>query len=137
MPSWPCVVVLSLLNTLVFGKAKSLSHRCALIVDRSIHDAILSRLSNDDDMERNLSTFASEMASSAMILGLATEDTLVLVDELGRGTSPTEGLGISHAIAERLVEIKVWGTLILEVAWAKRLPNACSVSFYSLRMGAM
>jgi broad-specificity NMP kinase len=34
-----------------------------------IHDALLTRLSNDDDMEKNLSTFASEMASSAMILG--------------------------------------------------------------------
>lgn len=34
-----------------------------------IHDAILTRLSNDDDLERNLSTFASEMVSSAMILG--------------------------------------------------------------------
>ena len=37
-----------------------------------IHDALLTRLSNDDDMEKNLSTFASEMASSAMILGLST-----------------------------------------------------------------
>ena len=35
----------------------------------SIHDALLSRLSNDDDMEKNLSTFANEMTSSAMILG--------------------------------------------------------------------
>lgn len=36
---------------------------------RSIHDALLTRLSNDDDMEKCLSTFANEMASSAMILG--------------------------------------------------------------------
>jgi len=35
-----------------------------------IHDALLTRLSNNDDLERNLATFASEMASSAMILGL-------------------------------------------------------------------
>ncbi|KAJ4485332.1 muts domain V-domain-containing protein [Lentinula aciculospora] len=71
-----------------------------------IHDALLTRLSNDDDLEKSLSTFASEMATSAMILGLASERSLVLVDELGRGTSPREGIGISHAIAEGLIEQK-------------------------------
>ncbi|KAI0063070.1 hypothetical protein BV25DRAFT_1854649 [Artomyces pyxidatus] len=71
-----------------------------------IHDSLLSRLSNDDDIERNLSTFANEMASSAMILGLASSDTMVLIDELGRGTSPKEGVAISHAIAEVLIALK-------------------------------
>ena len=37
-----------------------------------MHDSLLTRLSNDDDMEKSLSTFANEMASSAMILGLFT-----------------------------------------------------------------
>jgi DNA mismatch repair protein MSH4 len=71
-----------------------------------------------------LSTFANEMATSAMILGmnqnticghmsqrgflgLVTSKSLVLIDELGRGTAPREGVGISHAIAESLVSIKV------------------------------
>ncbi|WVW84076.1 hypothetical protein I302_106105 [Kwoniella bestiolae CBS 10118] len=39
------------------------------------------RLSNDDSLDRNLSTFASEMATSAMILGLATKDSVVIIDE--------------------------------------------------------
>ncbi|KAF8588523.1 hypothetical protein K439DRAFT_1406319 [Ramaria rubella] len=73
-----------------------------------VHDALLTRLSNDDDMERSLSTFANEMASSAMILGLATSRSLILIDELGRGTSPREGVGISHAIAEELIGMKAF-----------------------------
>jgi len=71
-----------------------------------IHEHLLTRLSNDDDMEKNLSTFANEMASCAMILGLASSQSLVLIDELGRATSPKEGVGISHAIAEELIRLK-------------------------------
>ena len=83
-------------------------HKCISIIRRDrIHDSLLARLSNDDDLERNLSTFSNEMASAAMILGLATSDSLVIIDELGRGTSPCEGVGISHAIAESLIGIKV------------------------------
>jgi hypothetical protein len=40
-----------------------------IILHFRIHDALLTRLSNEDDMEKNLSTFASEMATSSMILG--------------------------------------------------------------------
>ncbi|KIO30888.1 hypothetical protein M407DRAFT_221987 [Tulasnella calospora MUT 4182] len=78
-----------------------------------VHDALLSRLSNDDDPERSLSTFSNEMAATAMILrmysgSLATDKSLVIIDELGRGTSPQEGIGISHAIAEELIHRKAF-----------------------------
>ncbi|KAF8327173.1 muts domain V-domain-containing protein [Cantharellus anzutake] len=73
-----------------------------------LHDTLLTRLSNNDDPEKNLSTFSNEMACSAMILGLATRDSLILIDELGRGTSPIEGIGIAHAIAEQLIDLKAF-----------------------------
>ncbi|KAG8741823.1 MutS protein msh4 [Ceratobasidium sp. 414] len=71
-----------------------------------IHDALLTRLSNDDDPERSLSTFAKEMMTSSMILSVATNNSLILIDELGRGTSPIEGVGIAHAIAEEIIKIR-------------------------------
>ncbi|CAE7201529.1 unnamed protein product, partial [Rhizoctonia solani] len=73
-----------------------------------IHDALLTRLSNDDDPERSLSTFAKEMTTSSMILSVATDSSLILIDELGRGTSPIEGVGLAHAIAEEIIKIRAF-----------------------------
>jgi DNA mismatch repair protein MSH4 len=44
-------------------------HGTEFTLKSSLHDSLLSRLSNDDNVEKNLSTFANEMATCAMILG--------------------------------------------------------------------
>ncbi|KAI4753592.1 hypothetical protein E4T51_13301 [Aureobasidium sp. EXF-12344] len=71
---------------------------------------LFARMSIDDSIEANVSTFASEMRETAFILRNMDKNSLVIIDELGRGTSPRDGLAIALAIAEALVESRalVW-----------------------------
>lgn len=64
----------------------------------------------DDSIETNVSTFAAEMREIAFILRTVDRRSMVIVDELGRGTSTRDGLAIALAIAEALVSSKalVW-----------------------------
>ncbi|GAC97371.1 DNA mismatch repair protein [Pseudozyma hubeiensis SY62] len=71
-----------------------------------IPDALLSLLTHEDDATQNLSTFAAEMRTSAFILSVATPQSLVILDEMGRGTSPDEGCAIATAIVEDLISQK-------------------------------
>lgn len=65
---------------------------------------LFARVSTSDDLEANISTFAAEMREMAFILRNIEPRSMVIVDELGRGTSTTDGLAIAIAIAEALVE---------------------------------
>ncbi|GKZ43063.1 mutS protein msh4 [Aspergillus brasiliensis] len=65
---------------------------------------LFARVSTSDDLEANVSTFAAEMREMAFILRNIEPRSMVIVDELGRGTSTTDGLAIAIAIAEALVE---------------------------------
>ncbi len=96
-----------------------------------IVDRLFARIGAGDDLASGASTFLVEMAQTARILNRATPRSLVILDEVGRGTSTFDGLAIAQAVVEHLQAAvgcrTLFATHYLQLAALDRLPGVGNV----------
>ncbi len=92
-------------NALIAILAQSGSYVPAKAAHIGVADRLFSRVGAADDLARGRSTFMVEMVETAAILNLATERSLVILDEIGRGTATYDGLSIAWACVEHLHDV--------------------------------
>jgi len=93
-----CAIIVLLAQMGSFVPAKS--------AEIGLVDRIFTRVGAFDDLTARQSTFMVEMVETANILNNATEKSLVILDEIGRGTSTFDGMALAWAVAERIVQMK-------------------------------
>ncbi len=89
-------------NALIAIMAQAGSFVPAKSAHIGVVDKVFSRVGASDDLARGQSTFMVEMVETATILNQATERSLVILDEIGRGTATFDGLSIAWAVVEYL-----------------------------------
>lgn len=115
-------------NALIAIMAQMGSYVPAASAQIGLVDKIFSRVGSADDLARGQSTFMMEMVETAAILHKATKKSLVILDEIGRGTATFDGLSIAWATLEYLHDISgcrvLFATHYHELTSLKtRLPN--------------
>ena len=105
-------------------------------------DRIFTRVGAHDDLAAGMSTFMVEMTETSAILAHATRDSLVILDEVGRGTSTYDGLSIAQAVVEHLHESPRLGCRTLFAthyheltSLADSLPRVCNQRVEVLEAG--
>lgn len=103
-------------------------------------DRIFTRIGAGDDLAARRSTFMVEMSETAGILRHSGPQSLVLIDEIGRGTSTFDGLALAFATAEHLATVNraltLFATHYLELtALADALPNVTNVRLEATEVG--
>lgn len=103
-------------------------------------DRIFTRIGAADDLASGRSTFMVEMTEAAAILHRATDQSLVLMDEIGRGTSTFDGLALAYAIAQHLLETNrswtLFATHYLELAsLPAKYPQCVNVHLSAIEQG--
>jgi DNA mismatch repair protein MutS len=92
-------------NALIVVLAQMGSYVPARAAHIGIVDRLFSRVGASDDLARGRSTFMVEMVEAAAILNQATDKSLVILDEIGRGTATFDGLSIAWAALEHLHDV--------------------------------
>jgi DNA mismatch repair protein MutS len=120
-------------NALLAVLAQAGSFTPARSLRLGVVDRLFSRVGAGDDLARGRSTFMTEMVETAAILVQATNRSLVVLDEIGRGTATYDGLAIAWACAEALHETNRARTLFAthyhELArLEERLDHVCNLS---------
>lgn len=92
-------------NALIAIMAQTGSFVPAAAAHIGVVDRLFSRVGASDDLARGRSTFMVEMVETAAILNQATDRSLVILDEIGRGTATFDGLSIAWAAVEHLHEV--------------------------------
>ena len=103
-------------------------------------DAIYTRIGASDDLASGRSTFMVEMTEAAAILHEATAKSLVLMDEIGRGTSTFDGVALAFSIARHLIEknraYTLFSTHYFELTQlAQNYPVCCNVHLDAVEHG--
>ena len=120
-------------NALIAVMAQAGSFVPAGSAEIGVVDRLFSRVGASDDLARGRSTFMVEMVETAAILNQATERSLVILDEIGRGTATFDGLSIAWAAIEYLHEKNRCRTLFAThfhelTALTEKLPRLANVT---------